>query len=108
LRATATLRRWIFFWKGKPRTVEADESLAALLNRREQVRSKQTAPAERAPDLFTPKTPVVIPKAKEDAKAPIASPSSQETPATPPAGAPPVSTTSRLLDAKKRAKRKTD
>ncbi|MEW6305510.1 MAG: glutamine amidotransferase, partial [Verrucomicrobiota bacterium] len=33
LRATASLRRWLFFWQGKPRTPEADESLAALLAR---------------------------------------------------------------------------
>jgi len=38
LKATANLRRMIFFWRGKPRPVEADESLAALLARRDQVR----------------------------------------------------------------------
>jgi hypothetical protein len=30
LRATKTLRRWLFFWKGVPRTPEADKSLACL------------------------------------------------------------------------------
>src|SRR5204863_6481054 len=60
-RATRTLRRWIFFWQGVPRTPEAEESLAALLTRRDQVRSKQTAPATSAtprPDLFRPAGPV--------------------------------------------------
>src|SRR6266496_611625 len=45
VRATQTLRRWLFFWRGVPRTPEADESLAALLTRRDEVRAKQTPPA---------------------------------------------------------------
>ena len=47
LRATKTLRRWLFFWRGPQRPPEADESLAALLARRDQVRAKQTAPCRR-------------------------------------------------------------
>src|SRR5207247_7099545 len=55
LRATQLLRRRLFFWRGAPRPVEADESLAALLARRDQVRAKQTAPAiQPSPDLFRP------------------------------------------------------
>src|SRR6267378_4502004 len=55
LRATQTLRRWLFFWERAPRAPEAEESLAALLARRDQVRSKQTAPAvEPKPELFRP------------------------------------------------------
>ena len=30
LKATQTLRRWVFFWRVKPRPVEADESLVQL------------------------------------------------------------------------------
>src|SRR5437870_7301580 len=44
LRATQTLRRWLLFWNPPPRPAEAEESLAALLARREVVRSKQTGP----------------------------------------------------------------
>ncbi|MEI6784189.1 MAG: VWA domain-containing protein, partial [Verrucomicrobiota bacterium] len=55
LRAMQALRRWLFFWRGAPRPPEAEESLAALLTRRQQVRSQQTAPAaEPRPDLFRP------------------------------------------------------
>src|SRR6266446_183647 len=55
LRATQSLRRWLLFWRGVPRPPAADESLAALLARREIVRSKQTAlPLEPRPELFRP------------------------------------------------------
>ncbi len=100
LKATATLRRMIFFWRGKPRPVEADESLAALLARRDQVRTTQTArPAEPAPDLFRPQRPTTVPEptrgvAAEPAKAEAAKNETKETTAT---------TTSRLLAAKRRA-----
>ncbi len=103
-RATKTIRRWLFFWRGVPRTPEADESLAALLARRDQVRAKQTAP-QPSPDLFEPEHPVVILPEKTDA-GPIQ-------PATRPAGESPAAepadsranTTSRLLEAKRRAAR---
>src|SRR5258708_12719772 len=57
LKATATLRRLVLFWRGRPRPAAADESLAALLARREQVRSTQTAPAQPSPQFFPPPTP---------------------------------------------------
>ena len=57
-RAVTTLRRRLFFWKGIPRTKDADESLAALLSRREQVRSQRPTPvAAPGPDLFRPEKP---------------------------------------------------
>ena len=107
LRATRTLRRWLFFWQGSPRTKEADESLSALLARRGQVRSQRTAPATPAdPSLFEPRSPAPAP-------APDTAPS-ESPPASPPAAPgekpppkPPASTTSRLLDAKRRAQKRT-
>jgi uncharacterized membrane protein len=104
LRATASLRRWIFFWQGAPRTPAPEESLATLLARRDQVRGARTAPGPEArPELFQPQQP----------GAPAAMPEVQPaappvTPATPPAAPPadeskPVTTTSRLLEAKRRA-----
>jgi hypothetical protein len=39
-KALAVVRAKLLFWRGKPRPVEADESLEALLARREQVRRK--------------------------------------------------------------------
>src|SRR5437867_4605706 len=99
-RATRHLRRMLFFWRGEPRTPEADESLAALLTRRDQVRAKQTGPViEPRPELFRPETPVVLPKKPE----PTAPQEVETPPATEAAKAPgePASTTSRLLEAKR-------
>src|SRR5687767_5922574 len=55
LKATASLRRILFFWKGRERPVESDEGLNALLARRDQVRAKTTSTVTRpAPELFQP------------------------------------------------------
>jgi hypothetical protein len=103
-RFLAFARSKVFFWRGRPRTVEADESLDALLARREQVRSRTTAvpPVEPSPSLFEP---VNVPKIDDSV---TASPST-----TPPAAKAdkpkanqPAETTSRLLEAKRRAQRK--
>lgn len=105
LKATATLHQWLFFWKGKPRPVEADESLAALLARRDQVRARTTAPvkaAEPSPDLFQPKQAVVLPEPPKPAVSPPAP--QAETPPKP--GAAPESVTGRLLEAKRRAQKR--
>jgi len=108
LRAALALRRWLFFWQGAPRNPEVEESLTALLARREQVRSTQTAPAlEPHPDLFRPQQPVTVELPGQEAAA--ADPKAAEVPATelakPPAE-PPPSTTSRLLEAKRRAQKR--
>ncbi len=106
LKAVAAVRRRLFFWEGTKRPVEADESLTALLTRREQVRSTQTAPAVEAnPDLFRPQKTVLV-EEKEKAVAPAADVAMAEQ--EPKAEAKPVTTTSRLLDAKRRAQRKPD
>jgi hypothetical protein len=110
LRATRTLRRWIFFWHGVPRTPEAEESLAALLTRRDQVRSKQAAPvAVPSPDLFRPQRPVTEALPGEEAPSiPVAEsepmPSSAEASKSPEEA--PETTTSRLLEAKRRAQKR--
>jgi uncharacterized membrane protein len=103
-RLTQALARWLF-WRGTPRPAEAEESLAALLARRDQVRSAQTAPTlEPNPELFRPAQPVSdLPTATESA--PVA---------TPPSVAPTdtgeekesTTTTSRLLEAKRRARKR--
>jgi len=110
LRATMTLRKWIFFWKGTPRAPEADESLGALLARRGQVRSTKTAAGEARPDLFQPTQPaqpIEFPgSGKETASPPpvmreVTPESAQKKPEEKPVG-----TTSRLLEAKKRAQKR--
>jgi uncharacterized membrane protein len=104
MRAVQWLRRRIFFWKGIPRTKEADESLAALLNRREQIRAQRPTPvATPSPDLFRPERLVSMvepPAGKE----PTAQPEvpEKELPKDQ------ITTTSRLLNAKRRAQRKRD
>jgi uncharacterized membrane protein len=109
-RAWRKVRGWIFFWQGVPREPEAEESLAALLSRREQVRSRQTAPAENPAELFRPQKPVTLTPA--DPSLTPKPPSGGGTTAPPPAPeegakpAAPATTTSRLLDAKKRAQRR--
>jgi hypothetical protein len=108
LKATATLRRWLFFWRGKPRPVEADESLAALLARRDQVRARHTtAGAEPRPELFRPATEadITLPTPSSASSKPAAP---EPEPAPKPAPAPPTATTSRLLEAKRRAREKLD
>jgi hypothetical protein len=106
-RFLAMVRSKVFFWRGKPRTVEADESLDALLARREQVRARTTsaAPVEPSPSLFEP---VHAPKGDdfgtaESTKAPQAAeaPKQEKLKANQPA-----ETTSRLLEAKRRAQKK--
>jgi hypothetical protein len=105
LKATQTLRRWLFFWQGVPRPAEADESLAALLARRDRVRSTQTAPAEPKPELFRPERPVTEPLTGGEAPVTAARPSPEPAEA-PVAEQAPVTTTSRLLEAKRRAQRR--
>ncbi len=101
-KATATLRRGLVFWRRKTRPVEADVSLAALLARRDEVRSSRTGarPARSdspttaaAPTPVAPALPDTIPA---QAKQP-------EPPATPRSR---TETTSRLLEAKRRAARR--
>lgn len=104
-KAWAWVKRTVLFWKGVPRPVEADESLSALLNRRDQVRSTRTAAAEARPELFQPTAPVTLPgkPAKAEPAPAKIDPSILEPPPKP---GQPQSTADRLLAAKKRARRK--
>jgi hypothetical protein len=106
LRSTRSLRRWLFFWRGVPRTPEADESLAALLTRREQVRSTQTAPAiHPKTELFQPEKPVLL-AAAENKVEPNGMQGRPARENVPPKPEEPASTTSRLLEAKRRAQQR--
>lgn len=111
----ARARRIAFFWRPAPANPRADESLAALLSRRDQVRSQQTVavPPVTVPDpaLFRPvQTPVVTsaepaPNA-QPAPPPPSSPSSDSASAGASKPSEPTSTTSRLLEAKRKAHKK--
>ncbi|MBI4327194.1 MAG: VWA domain-containing protein [Chloroflexi bacterium] len=106
LRATQNLRRWLFFWRARPPVPATAESLVALLARRDQVRASQTASVtEPAPELFQPQRPV---PAEVEIKPAVLDRSGTAVEAAAPAPAPeePASTTSRLLEAKRRAQRR--
>jgi uncharacterized membrane protein len=96
-------------WRGKPRPVAADESLAALLARRDKVRADRdregAGPPAPRPDLFQPTTPVAPPVLPSERPTftpqPEEAPVAEEKPAEQP-----TSTTSRLLEAKRRAQKR--
>ena len=105
------LRRYLLFWQGVPRTPEAEESLAALLARRDQVRSQQTTPTlEPRADLFQPEKPVTDLSLEPETATTTSEESRPSTkpPKTPPPDAPAsgTATTSRLLEAKRRAQQR--
>jgi uncharacterized membrane protein len=108
LRATRTFRRWLFPNSARP--AEAEESLTALLARRDQVRSARTGAAlEPNPELFRPTGPVTqaLPgETAAPAEAPQAARSATPPPEHPKAAEEPVTTTSRLLEAKRRAQKR--
>ena len=106
------VRTKVFFWQGVPRPPEADESLNALLARRDQVRAGQTAPAaEPDPNLFRPENAPTLPLPGE-ASGTEAGTVAPARPAAPPPAAKPAdqpsaeSVTSRLLEAKRRAQQR--
>jgi len=115
-RATRTLRRWLFFWKPGPGEAKEDESLSALLAKRDTVRSRKTGAgrqSEARADLFQPADA----PAEDQVEAPLASfeigrqeAASPASPAEPEPPDPEASAeeraTDRLLAAKKRARKR--
>jgi uncharacterized membrane protein len=102
------LRARLMFWRAPAKAAQADESLTALLARRDRVRSTKTAAAEPRPDLFRPEKPVeppspaaATPSEPQQARPTTPSPQDQA-----PGEAPSTSTTSRLLEAKRRAQQR--
>jgi uncharacterized membrane protein len=104
----AVIRRYLPFLQPVRSRPQAEESLSALLARRDSVRSRQTAAgAQPDPALFRPQHAPTEPLPGFEAATP-------QPPATPvvesaepsPVAAPPGTTTSRLLEAKKRAQRR--
>jgi uncharacterized membrane protein len=108
MRGMRVLRSWLIFWRGAPRPPEAEESLAALLTRRQQVRAQQTAPAaEPRPELFRPEKPGTLPlPGEEDVAAQPSQPAPAPTEPPKQPSEPAPSTASRLLEAKRRAQKR--
>ncbi len=106
-RGWAVVRRRVFFWEGTPRPVEAEVSLAALLARREQVRTTQAqAGNEPRPDSFRPASPATASSAQPGPIVAGGETISVEEEPKAPASDAPVSMASRLLEAKKRAQKR--
>jgi len=104
-RGLAAVKRTVMFWNPAPKVQQTDVSLAALLTRRDEVRSRQSRPEPAREELFQPAQPVSSPLPGTESAEPQA-------PATPPqspeAAAPPAQQTStnRLLEAKRRAQKR--
>jgi hypothetical protein len=112
-RITTKLRKWVLFWQGTPLPVEAEVSLATLLARRDQVRGGKTAAGgEARPELFRPEQPATFSEAPPVETGPGQPAGATGVgPASPPAPETeekPAGTTSRLLEAKRRAQRRRD
>lgn len=106
LKATENIRKMFFFWRPAPGKPGQEESLGALLARRDQVRQRTTAPVvEVNPDLFKP---VNTPPAQSFTSGGGGTPSPTPVAETPPQteDKKPADMASRLLEAKKRAQRK--
>ena len=106
LKATATLRRSLFFWRPAKPDVPPEESLNVLLARRAAIRQTTTAAGEARADLFQPTATAAAPLPAEfnPASEKAEPTATAESPAAPPAApAPPASTANRLLEAKRRA-----
>jgi uncharacterized membrane protein len=102
-KAMAFVRNTVFFWRGRQRPIEADESLAALLARRDHVRGQQpAAQVQPAAELFQPVRPVMMDTAEtlaataKDSDFPVTAPPEKRDDQA-------ASTTSRLLEAKRKA-----
>ncbi len=106
-RALAAVRRRVLFWKPQPQPLPADVSLAALLAKRDEVRDRlRPTPMQPRPELFQPKTtPPPTPAPAQEVQPAPATPVPEAGSAAP--ETPPASTTSRLLDAKRRAQKRT-
>jgi uncharacterized membrane protein len=96
-RAARKLFGWMFFWRSPASATASSVSLAALLARRDEARAQQPAPASESVSL--PRHPLSTPSAP----APVAA---AEPPSAAADSAPAdvAGTTSRLLEAKRRAR----
>jgi hypothetical protein len=101
-------KRVLVFWNPPPRVQQTDESLASLLTRRDEVRSRQSRSEEEREELFQPSqaTQAPLPGVAPAEPPPPAPPAARAD--EPPKEAPskPQSPTDRLLAAKRRAQRR--
>jgi uncharacterized membrane protein len=104
LKFVAATKGTVMFWRPQPKVMKSDESLSALLQRRDAVRAETTKPAEERPELFQPAQPFTMPLPGTEPKPEPAKPASEATPAE--AEKKPESGMASLLEAKRRAQKK--
>ncbi len=107
-KALAWAKRTVLFWKGIPRPAESDQSLASLLARRDEVRSKTTTAEPRA-ELFQPVQAPAATSVPGNASTPTTkamTPHETASDASSPKPAAPEGMASRLLEAKRKARKK--
>jgi hypothetical protein len=105
-RAVAAVKGIVLFWRPKPKVTKPDESLSALLARRDAVRAATTKPVEERPELFQPAQPISMPLPGTEPKPEPAKPAAEPAPSGGEPKPPEGSTASRLLEAKRRAQKK--
>ncbi|MEY4385527.1 MAG: hypothetical protein RLY20_810 [Verrucomicrobiota bacterium] len=102
----ATAKSVVLFWRPKQKVMKSDESLSALLARRDAVRAETTKPVEERPELFQPTAPVNLPLPGNEPTPEPAKPASEGTPHTGEQKPGPASGMASLLEAKRRAQKK--
>lgn len=115
-KATRSLRRYLLFWQKQTTTPDPEESLGALLARRDEVRSRRPVAAPVDPELFKPRDasrqdPAVLGDFAAGASSTARTVAPVETEPENPSGSAeteePPATTSKLLAAKRRAQQRT-
>jgi Ca-activated chloride channel homolog len=110
LKLLGLVRKYLFFWEAPKPAAQADQSLGALLARRDQVRSRQATdspPVQPRADLFRPaQQPVVSDLQTAGSETAVTTAAEPEPPPTATPAPPAETTTSRLLEAKRRAQQR--
>jgi len=104
LKAWAAAKGTVLFWRPRPKVTKSDESLSALLQRRDAVRAETTKPVEERPELFQPTQPVSMPLPGAEPKPAPAKPEAKAAPSE--GEKKPEGGMASLLEAKRRAQRK--
>lgn len=106
LKFVATVKGTVMFWRPQPKLAKSDESLSALLARRDAVRAETTKPVEERPELFRPTQPTSMPLPGTEPKHGPAQPVTEAPKAEGEKKSEPESGMASLLEAKRRAQKK--
>jgi Ca-activated chloride channel family protein len=104
LKFVAAVKGVVVFWRPKPKVTKSDESLSALLQRRDAVRAGTIKPVEERPELFQPTQPITLPLPGSEPKPEPVKPAAEAAPTE--GEKKPESSMTSLLEAKRRAQKK--